>query len=183
MASGTTILGLPIPSSSPIFVTLVVIHILFGIAVMLSGLMAMLSQKGRGRHSTFGKAYFWLLAGVGVTMAALSTMRWSEDYPLFILGVLALTCAYTGRRLRRKPRLHLVSMGASYVLMLTAFYVDNGKVLPLWKELPSLAYWLLPGALGIPLIIWASFRHPIVVGHNGSRWHLNWERRAPTTYR
>ena len=26
-------------------------------------------------------------------------------------------------------------MGLSYILLLTAFYVDNGKSLPLWKDL------------------------------------------------
>jgi len=52
-------------------------------------------------------------------------------------------------------------MGASYVLLLTAFYVDNGKSLPLWRELPPIAYWLLPAAIGLPLIIRALFWHPL----------------------
>jgi hypothetical protein len=43
-------------------------------------------------------------------------------------------------------------MGVSYILLLTAFYVDNGKSLPLWKELPPIAYWILPGAIGGPII-------------------------------
>ena len=43
-------------------------------------------------------------------------------------------------------------MGASYILTLTAFYVDNGKNLPLSRELPQIAFWLLPGAIGAPLI-------------------------------
>ena len=43
-------------------------------------------------------------------------------------------------------------MGASYILLMTAFYVDNGKNLPLWRELPQIAFWLLPAAIGIPLI-------------------------------
>jgi len=51
-------------------------------------------------------------------------------------------------------------MGLSYILMLTAFYVDNGKNLPLWRDLPYIAYWLLPGAIGVPLIVNAL-----------SRWH------------
>jgi hypothetical protein len=46
-------------------------------------------------------------------------------------------------------RLHIIAMGMSYILLLTAFYVDNGKSLPLWKELPPIAYWLLPGAIGV----------------------------------
>lgn len=52
-------------------------------------------------------------------------------------------------------------MGTSYILLLTAFYVDNGKSLPLWKELPSLAYWILPTAVGVPLIVRALLRHPL----------------------
>jgi hypothetical protein len=53
-------------------------------------------------------------------------------------------------------------MGTSYVLLLIAFYVDNGKNLPLWRELPPIAYWLLPAALGIPLIVRALLWHPLV---------------------
>jgi hypothetical protein len=34
-------------------------------------------------------------------------------------------------------------MGLSYILLLTVFYVDNGKSLPLWKELSPITYWLL----------------------------------------
>ena len=30
---------------------------------------------------------------------------------------------------------------------LTAFYVDNGKNLPLWKELPEIAFWFCQRAI------------------------------------
>jgi hypothetical protein len=43
--------------------------------------------------------------------------------------------------------------------MLIAFYVDNGKSLPLWKDLPHFTYWLLPALGGIPLIVWALLRY------------------------
>jgi hypothetical protein len=65
-------------------------------------------------------------------------------------------------RLQQWPRLHLTGMGASYILMLTAFYVDNGKNLPLWRELPQIAFWILPSAIGVPLILYALLRHPLV---------------------
>jgi hypothetical protein len=39
--------------------------------------------------------------------------------------------------------------------------VDNGKNLPLWRQLPELAFWILPGAFGIPIIVYALFRHPL----------------------
>lgn len=93
-------------------------------------------------------------------------MRWAEDYDLFLLGALAFIAASLGRAARRQRgagwvRLHITGMGASYVLLLTAFYVDNGKSLPLWKELPPISFWLLPAALGIPLIVRALLWHPL----------------------
>lgn len=53
-------------------------------------------------------------------------------------------------------------MAGSYILLLTAFYADNGKNLPLWRELPPIAFWLLPSAVGLPIIAWALLRHPLV---------------------
>jgi hypothetical protein len=52
-------------------------------------------------------------------------------------------------------------MGLSYILMLTAFYVDNGKNLPLWRELPQIAFWLLPAGIGIPILLRTLFKHPL----------------------
>jgi hypothetical protein len=43
-------------------------------------------------------------------------------------------------------------MGIAYVAMLTAFYVDNGPHLPVWDRLPALSFWLLPSAIGAPII-------------------------------
>ena len=42
--------------------------------------------------------------------------------------------------------------------MLTAFYVHNGPRLPLWDRLPTFAFWLLPPAIGAPVIIRAILR-------------------------
>ena len=93
-------------------------------------------------------------------------MRWAESYHLFILGALSFASAWLGRkalrdRWRHWARLHITGMGLSYVLMLVAFYVDNGKQLPLWKDLPYFTYWLLPLAVGIPLIVRALLWHPL----------------------
>jgi hypothetical protein len=52
-------------------------------------------------------------------------------------------------------------MGTSYILLLTAFYVVNGKSLPLWRALPSITYWFLPAAIGFPLIVRALVWHPL----------------------
>ena len=44
-----------------------------------------------------------------------------------------------------------MAMAASYVALLTGFYVDNGPQLPLWNRLPTVAYWVLPALVGVPL--------------------------------
>jgi hypothetical protein len=56
----------------------------------------------------------------------------------------------------------MTGMGLSYILLLTAFYVDNGPNLPVWRYLPPLAYWLAPSLVGLPILLWALVWHPLV---------------------
>ena len=175
MPTQTTVLfGIPVPSANPLFLSVVGVHVLFGMAAVISGAVAMLSIKGRGRHSSFGTIYFWSLFGVFVTMSALAFARWQEDYHLFILGALSFGSVWLGRAILRRrwhqwPRLHLALMAASYVLMLTAFYVDNGKSLPLWRELPQITFWILPTLIAAPLIFYALRFHPVVLAYDRSQ--------------
>ena len=163
----TVVAGIPIPSTSPVFLTIVGFHVLVGLVCVVAGAVAMLSRKTRGRHSTFGTVYFWGLAALFASATTLSVLRWAENTHLFALGVLAFGAAALGRTtLRRRwsgwPKLHIAGMGSSYVLMLTAFYVDNGKNLPLWRELPQIAFWIGPAVIGAPIILYAMLRHPVV---------------------
>jgi uncharacterized membrane protein len=80
--STTIVLGIPIPSTNPVFLAIIGIHVLFGLAALITGAVAMLSKKGRGRHSNLGTIYFWCLFGVFVTMSALSFMRWGRELSL-----------------------------------------------------------------------------------------------------
>jgi hypothetical protein len=158
--------GIEMPSSDSAFLAIVGLHVLLGFTCTITGFIAMLSVKRRGPHPSFGSIYFWCLSGVFATAAALAAVRWAEDYDLFILGALAFAGACLGRMARRNRwsnwvRLHITGIGMSYILLLTAFYVDNGKSLPLWRDLPPIAYWLLPVAVGIPLIVRALFWHPV----------------------
>ncbi|MGO8913810.1 MAG: hypothetical protein ACLQDM_31425 [Bradyrhizobium sp.] len=163
----TDIAGIEIPSTDPAFLTVVGAHILLGLACVVTGAIAMLSRKRAGRHPRNGTIYFWCLAGVFLTASGLAAVRWAHDYHLFVLGTLSFAAACLGRQARRRRwrhwvRLHIAGMGTSYVMLLIAFYVDNGRNLPLWKELPSMAYWLLPAVVGIPLIVRAVLWHPLV---------------------
>lgn len=169
MASGGTIIaGIPIPLTSPFFLAGVGLHVALGLTAVATGAVAMLSPKRRGRHPTAGTVYFWALAGVFATASGLAAVRWAEDRVLFALATLSLGLAVMGRSARRRrwaqwPRWHMSGMGLSYIVMLTAFYVDNGENLPLWRHLPSQAYWLAPSVIGLPILAVACFRHPLVV--------------------
>lgn len=173
------IIGFNLPSNSPLFLSVLSFHILFGIACAILGIAAMLSRKRRGKHPNFGTAYYWCLAVLFASATVLAAMRWAEDYHLFILGALSFLAASVGRMARRQlwrkwVDFHVIGMGLSYILMLTAFYVDNGRNLPVWRDLPYLAYWVVPGAVGIPLIVNAL-----------TRWHrrlgetVPWQPRKP----
>ena len=159
------VLGIEVPSTDPAFLTTAAFHVLAGLVGVATGVIAMLSEKNPGRHPRFGTMYYWSLSAVFVSATALAVVRWAEDYHLFVLGTLSFGAAFLGRTARRQRwrgwvRPHILCMGVSYILLLTAFYVDNGKSLPLWKELPSITYWLVPGAIGVPLIIRALLWHP-----------------------
>lgn len=160
----TIVAGITIPSSDPLFLSIVAVHVVLGLVCAIAGPIAMLSLKGPGRHPTFGKIYFWSLAAIFVSVTALSLMRWTHTYHLFILGLLSFSAALLGRAARRGRwngwvRVHISGMGASYILLLTAFYVDNGKSIPLWNRLPPIMYWVLPAMIGVPLIFRALLRY------------------------
>ena len=166
--------GIVVPCDSSIFLAILAIHIPSGIVCVLAGLIALLSKKQPGRHPMYGTIYYWSLSVVFVSASGLAALRWAEDYHLFILGTLSFAAATFGRMAHRRRwygwvRLHIIGMGLSYILMLTAFYVDNGKSLPLWKELPAIAYWILPSIVGLPLIANALLHHLLVARtQNGS---------------
>jgi len=162
----TVVLGIEVPSTDPVFLTIVAVHIVLGLICVIVGAIAMLSPKQPGRHPLMGTVYYWCLSAVFVSATALSLMRWAEDYHLFVLGFLSFAAASLGRTARRQrwPKWvgkHITAMGMSYVLLLTAFYVDNGKNLPLWRELPQWAFWLLPTAIGGQIIAYTLMRHPL----------------------
>jgi hypothetical protein len=166
---GVIVLGIPIPSSSPVFLAIVAVHVAAGVVCTVSGIVAMLSPKRAGRHPSAGTVYYWSLVVVFVTMAALAILRWPASTHLFVLGILSFSASVIGRRARRQGRpgwlrVHVTAMAVSYILLLTAFYVDNGPHLPLWRSLPPLAHWLLPSLVGFPILAWVLRHDPLVRG-------------------
>ncbi len=158
--------GFEIPSDNPLFLGILALHIITALICVVTGVIAMLTKKEKGVHSKSGSIYYWSLWVVFITVTIIAILRWKEDYHLFILGLIALCAAFVGRKAeknkwRKWSIIHISGMGISYVLLLTAFYVDNGKFLPVWKNFNPLVYWLLPTVIGVPIIIRTLLRHPL----------------------
>ena len=167
MEEQTIIFGVPVPSTNPIFLIFVVVHILIALVCVISGLLAMLINKTSRKHPFFGRVYFWSMLSAFVTVIILSFMRWPFNIHLLLIGIFATAFSTIGRILAQNKRskgwarLHTICMGASYILLLTGFYVDNGKNLPFWRLFPQWFFWVFPTMIGIPIIIYVLKKHPL----------------------
>ncbi|ADD45014.1 DUF2306 domain-containing protein [Stackebrandtia nassauensis] len=139
------------------------IHIAAGLVAVIAGAVAMFAAKRPGRHPVAGRIY---LGGLAVLVASACVIVVARPHTAFLLllGAAALMLAGIGlaaRRIRWRGWLahHIIAMPGSYILALTAFYVDNGPRLPLWRLLPPAWFWFLPAAVGFPLVVWALRRN------------------------
>src|SRR5262252_317936 len=162
MPIASQILGTQVGSTAPVFLAFLGIHVTAGLTVVTAGAIAALTSKGSPRHIRAGRWFYRAITVVFATATILAAMRWRQDYHLFLIGAVAFTAATIGCQHRRRHRPgdtgHIAGMGAGYIAMLTAFYVDNGPRLPLLDHLPVLAFWLLPSAIGAPIIARAVIR-------------------------
>lgn len=156
--------GLLIPDAGGVFLIALAVHVLAGAVCVLSGAVAAFARKRPGRHPVAGTVYVYGLLLLVVTAGVMAVLRWPHDVHLLLIA--CSTAAFGGagwwvgrRRPARWMRWHGMVMAASYVALLTGFYVDNGPQLPLWDRLPTVAYWVLPTLVGVPLTWWALIRN------------------------
>lgn len=157
-----TILELDLPGAGPMFLAALGFHVLAGMTCVVAGALAATARKRPGRHPKAGHVYLWGIAVVSATASVMAAIRWEEDRHLFGIAVVATGLAVLGWRARVRHRdgwvrWHAIGMGGSYIALLTGFYVDNGPQLPLWDRLPHWMYWVMPAAVGGPLI-WRALR-------------------------
>lgn len=162
MLAASSILGVHVGSTAPAFLAILAVHIPAGTAAVINGAAAAISPKDSERHARFGRHYYIALGVVFVTAVGLAALRWRQDGYLVALGALAVAAATFGSRHRRRHRpgdtAHIVGMGGSFAVFLTAFYVDNGPHLPLLDHLPPIVFWILPNTVAALLIIWSARR-------------------------
>ncbi|PWK89509.1 hypothetical protein C8D88_102783 [Lentzea atacamensis] len=164
---------------------LIACHVALGLSATIAGATAMIAVKGPGPHPRRGRLYLVTLAGTAATGVAITLFDWASLWHLALLGTVAVALGgigYAARRVRWNGWLswHIGGLSGSYIAMLTAFYVDNGPRLPLWQLLPPTTFWLLPSAVGLPLILLSCHRrHRLLTPGNRTR-PLSWpQKRSP----
>jgi len=162
----TRLVGSPV---SLTFGAILVVHMAAGLVCVVTGAITLLSPKQRGRHPRLGEAYCWALGVVFATATVMAALRWAQSGYLFFLGSAAFAAGSIGylarkRRWRGWLTVHIVGMSLSYIVLLSAFYVYNGPKLPLWDRLPTLAFWIGPSAIGLPLVLRTLWRRSRVRG-------------------
>ena len=154
--------GLPLSFFVPL-----VVHALAGLTTGTTGVVAFSVPKGPARHHRWGKRYLWAYTVVFLTATILSVQRWQADAYLFGLAVLGYSFAlggYSVRRFRQTSWLrhvlgewwviaHLSGMIGSYVVLWTAFYVDNAHLFPGLNRLPTLTFWVAPTLIAVPFLV------------------------------
>jgi uncharacterized membrane protein len=134
----TSVAAIEIRSTDPLFLAVVLgVHLQLGLVCVVVGAFAMLSKKGRGRHSTLGAIYFWCLLALAMSATLLSAMRWGENYHLFALGISSFASAWLGRsavrqRLPSRARLHITGMGAFLRIAATLNESLPREIVPRW---------------------------------------------------
>lgn len=158
--------GIGIHFESSAFFPIVGVHILAGLVCVVTGIMSMASRKRAGLHPRCGTIYHRGLAVLVVSGGFLAAAHWTDDRVLLVLGLISFGASSLGRAARRLHwrawiRTHIISMGCSFIVMLTAFCVGEGESLPGLSRLPRGTYWFLPALVGTPLIIRALVRHRV----------------------
>jgi hypothetical protein len=155
--------GLPIPDDRPLFLVVLGVHVAAGLWCVAAGALAATVGKRPGRHPRAGRLYFGGLIVLVVSLTVLSILRWPQTLHLLVIGLAAMGAAAVGVVARRRAgsgwlAVHAVGMATSYIGLLTGFLVDNGPLLPVWREVPHLLHWTLPTAVGGPLLARALLR-------------------------
>jgi hypothetical protein len=160
--NGSMIDGFPLSFFLPL-----VVHALAALTTGVTGVITFSRPKRSGRHPKWGVRYLWAYTVVFLTAIMLSVQHMPADAYLLVLATLGYGLAlsgYAARRFRQEPIIrrivgkqwvvaHIVGVIGSYVVLWTAFYVDNSHLIPGLKELPPLTFWVLPSLIALPFLV------------------------------
>jgi hypothetical protein len=154
--------GLPLSFFLPL-----VVHALAALTTGVTGGITFSRPKRSARHPKWGVRYLWAYTVVFLTALLLSVQHFPTDAYLVVLATLGYGAAlggYGARRFRQQPMMrrvlgnqwivaHIVGMIGSYVVLWTAFSVDNAHLIPGLKQFPTLMFWVLSTVIALPFLV------------------------------
>jgi len=142
---------------------LLVPHVAAGALGLLLGPLALALPKRRDRHGLAGRVYVPVTVVMTTTALGLFALDPGRLWGLALIAAATLVTALAGASLaRRRPRgwvpAHIRLTGSSYLSFVTAFLLTQ------WS---SPLAWVLPTAVGVPLMALAVHRLPLAVRRDG----------------
>lgn len=140
-----------------LYVTLLIIHITAGFFCLVFGALAASTRKRNGNHTISGEVYHFSYLIVFLTAVAMAIMKWSELAYLFYIALFSYGLALYGYLSRKRlwPKWiyhHISGMLGSYIGVITAVLVVNGKAVSALTGIPPLLLWFIPTIIGTPII-------------------------------
>jgi hypothetical protein len=143
-----------------------VVHALAGLTMGVTGVVAFRAPKRRGRHHRWGHTICGLHRGVFHGDHPVCPAVGRRRQPLlhgadrvwlracWLRGTTLSSGTWLMRLLGKQWVVaHIVGVIGSYIVLWTAFYVDNAHLIPGLNQLPPLTFWVLPTMIGIPFIV------------------------------
>lgn len=84
-----------------IFNILLTIHILFGTICLITGIVAMVAQKKKGKHTEWGEIYHASYVVITLTAIILSIINWDKIAYLFYVAIFSYSFAIYGYLARK----------------------------------------------------------------------------------
>lgn len=134
---------------------LVTIHIVFGAASVIVGLLCLLVHKVRGPHTLLGESYHLttlVTTGSGLVLAF-------DPFDPALLVIAGLTYLFAGiaylsakRRFRRWLVVHAPCMLISVFFLVEAAFITNWELITMGFPIPDGWAWLIPALFFYPAI-------------------------------
>jgi hypothetical protein len=142
------------------------LHIGSGTAAMALGALALLAAaRRRPRGDPLVGAYLWAVLATCSTATALALLEWSRLWwivPLALMSSLLALAGYLALRRGGPKWVAAHGLGGSYIALVTALLVISAGDISTTAEIVA---WIMPIALGVPLIVRFERANPGVPAH------------------
>ena len=175
MDDGLTIIaGIPIPSTSPVFLAVVGFHVLLGLICTLVGIVAMLSKKGARKALEFWNNLFLVFIPRFCVLYVIGCCPVAGRLPSLFYWITFICFSVLGPKGDAQSAQFYPTRHRNGDTLYSAFdrlLRRQRQELALLNRFPQIGFWIVPSAIGIPIIAFVLWRHPLIrpPRHNQSK--------------